>query len=58
VPLGRCCTTPTPILAETEGQLQRSGIASTVVRPPKLVNEPLTGQSAWRVDSIKPDGNR
>jgi uncharacterized protein YbjT (DUF2867 family) len=31
-------------LAEMEAQLQRSGVAWTVVRPPKLVDEPLTGR--------------
>jgi uncharacterized protein YbjT (DUF2867 family) len=31
-------------LAEMEARLRRSGIVWTIVRPPKLVDEPLTGK--------------
>jgi putative NADH-flavin reductase len=44
-------------LAEMEAQLQRSGIAWTVVRPPKLVNEPLTGQYRMALGANVPRGS-
>jgi uncharacterized protein YbjT (DUF2867 family) len=44
-------------LAEMEAQLQRSGIAWTDVRPPMLVNEPLTGQYRMALGANVPRGS-
>jgi uncharacterized protein YbjT (DUF2867 family) len=44
-------------LAEMEAQLHRSAIDWTVLRPPKLVDEPLTGQYRTALGANVPRGS-
>jgi putative NADH-flavin reductase len=44
-------------LAEMEAQLQRSGVAWTVVRPPKLVDDPMTGRYRTALGANVPRGS-
>ena len=41
---------------EQERQLEASGMDYTVVRPPRLLNGPFTGQYRVQEDGLPPDG--